>query len=296
MEENLKPSFTKRILAALIDLVVFFILMIVISNFVLGSILVTNNSDYQTNYQVYEDTLISTKLAVKDDQGVLQIGIYNFDDKNLDQYENNILEFYNSYPDSSAANIEKYQNSKKNYPDLCAYDEETKTYSWKEDTTYAQDFFLYAYNDALNFLYSANKEYATSYQTLTFYLNLNKYLSALISALIPFLILPLILKGQSLGKKIMSLKVCKLPDYQDVKPTDTLLRGIVIALEIVGSYLLYGLPLLISFVMMMATNNRITLHDLLPKTMIISAKYQKTDVIEVESKEKSETNEQTENK
>lgn len=288
MEENLKSSLTKRILSSLIDLVFFFILMIVFSNFVLGPIFI-NSNDYQTNYQVYEDTLIGTKLYVKDDNNELKIALSTFEtNEALDQYEKNILEFYNSYPDSSVENIEKYQNKKKNYPTLCEYDEESKTYSWKEDKTYAQEFFVYAYNDASNFLLNVDKNFAASYQKLTLYLNLNKYLSATISALIPFLILPLILKGQSLGKKIMSLKVCKLLDYQDVKPADTLLRGLVIILEVVGSYLFYGIPLLISFVMMMATNNQTTLHDLLPKTMVINAKIKKPDVIEVEATDKQE--------
>ena len=65
MIENVKPSMSKRLLSILIDVVIYFILMFVFSNFVFGPV-ITNSEDYKNNYSIYEERLLSSNLITKD--------------------------------------------------------------------------------------------------------------------------------------------------------------------------------------------------------------------------------------
>ena len=65
MIENVKPSMSKRLLSILIDVVIYFILMFVFSNFVFGPV-ITNSEDYKNNYSIYEERLLSSNLIAKD--------------------------------------------------------------------------------------------------------------------------------------------------------------------------------------------------------------------------------------
>ena len=66
MIENVKPSMSKRLLSILIDFVIYFVLMFILSNFVFGPI-ITNSDNYKNNYSIYEEKLINSNLVVKDE-------------------------------------------------------------------------------------------------------------------------------------------------------------------------------------------------------------------------------------
>lgn len=289
MIENLKPSLSKRLLSVVIDLVLFLILMFIFSNFVINPI-IQNTTDYQNQYQIYEDKLVSSGLAVKDENNTLQIAFYNYNTNEVDNYDKILVEFYTNFDASKATeNLTKYQNSKKDYGDLFIYDEQTNIYTFnKENLDNSQTFFISSFNDALNYLLNNDNEYANSYKAISFYMNLSKYLSVFVAALIPFMIIPLFLKGKSVGKLVMKLEVKKISnELEDVKLSNICLRSLaLIIIEVVGSYLIYGIPALISLFMIMGNKNGMSLHDYIAKTCVIdkTIPQEKTEnVIEVEA-------------
>ena len=316
MIENVKPSMSKRLLSILIDFVIYFVLMFILSNFVFGPI-ITNSDNYKNNYSIYEEKLINSNLVVKDENKntvfVYQVGkLETVDDFN--KYDNILIQFYTNFnSEKSEENVNAYNEAKKDYKSIFNYDETTKVATLKEnifDTSSqnykanmvnVSNYFYYSYSNALNFMRNNDKDFANSYNALIFNLNMKKYLSIGIAALIPFLILPLCLHGQSLGKKVMGLQIRKFEsNLGEVNMSTILLRSIwIIVIDIMGSYLLYCIPAVISIIMLVANKDSMTLHDMICKTIVVdkklleenNASYNNVDssnVIEAEVVEKNE--------
>lgn len=316
MIENVKPSMSKRLLSILIDFVIYFVLMFILSNFVFGPI-ITNSDNYKNNYSIYEEKLINSNLVVKDENKntvfVYQVGkLETVDDFN--KYDNILIQFYTNFnSEKSEENVNAYNEAKKDYKSIFNYDETTKVATLKEnifDTSFqnykanmvnVSNYFYYSYSNALNFMRNNDKDFANSYNALIFNLNMKKYLSIGIAALIPFLILPLCLHGQSLGKKVMGLQIRKFEsNLGEVNMSTILLRSIwIIVIDIMGSYLLYCIPAVISIIMLVANKDSMTLHDMICKTIVVDKKlleennvsYNNVDssnVIEAEVVEKNE--------
>lgn len=316
MIENVKPSMSKRLLSILIDFVIYFVLMFILSNFVFGPIII-NSDNYKNNYSIYEEKLINSNLVVKDENKnivfVYQVGkLETVDDFN--KYDNILIQFYTNFnSEKSEENVNAYNEAKKDYKSIFNYDETTKVATLKEnifDTSSqnyktnmvnVSNYFYYSYSNALNFMKNNDKDFANSYNALIFNLNMKKYLSIGIAALIPFLILPLFLHGQSLGKKVMGLQIRKYEtDLGNVNMSTILLRSIwIIVIDIMGSYLLYCIPAVISIIMLVANKDSMTLHDMICKTIVVDKKlleennvsYNNVDssnVIEAEVVEKNE--------
>ena len=73
--ENKVAGFN-RIGAAIIDLLCAFVLLMLLSSFVITPIL-NSNDYYLTNYQEYETRYLASKLVEKNDKGSLQVIIYS---------------------------------------------------------------------------------------------------------------------------------------------------------------------------------------------------------------------------
>ena len=167
MIENVKPSMSKRLLSILIDVVIYFILMFVFSNFVFGPV-ITNSEDYKNNYSIYEERLLSSNLIAKDANEnmvfVYQLGKMETKEDFI-KYDNILIEFYTNFDtEKSEENVNAYNETKKGYKSIFDYDEDTKVATLKEDIfdTSSNDYktnmvnvynyFYYSYSDALNFI------------------------------------------------------------------------------------------------------------------------------------------------
>ena len=136
MIENVKPSMSKRLLSILIDFVIYFVLMFILSNFVFGPI-ITNSDNYKNNYSIYEEKLINSNLVVKDENKnivfVYQVGkLETVDDFN--KYDNILIQFYTNFnSEKSEENVNAYNEAKKDYKSIFDYDETTKVATLKEN-------------------------------------------------------------------------------------------------------------------------------------------------------------------
>jgi len=90
--------------------------------------------------------------------------------------------------------------------------------------------------------------------------------SALAFYLLYSLVCSMILKGQTIGKKIMKIKIQNLNE----KPAT---RGAIFYREFIGKTLLNSIPIvpLISFIAMLITNEHKTLHDMIADTVVVDA-------------------------
>lgn len=263
---------SKRIWAAVIDLVIFYILMIVFTSFVVQPI-INVTTDYEQRYQIYETTLVEKKLVSKSDNGLV-LTISDFDVAKIDQYEQVLIDLYSdeSYLTEGNTGLKDYLDSKKKADKVFSYVEETDSFTFIGNKETAYEFYASAYQKALNYLYQYDQVYSEAYQTCSFYLNLSKILGIFISGTLVYLVMPLILKkGKTLGKLIFKLSLSlDSKEYQKIHFGQLLTRYLsIVCIEILGSQVLYYIPMMISLGLMMFTKRNFAIHDFIARTYVV---------------------------
>jgi len=294
--ENKVAGFN-RIGAAIIDLLCAFVLLMLLSSFVITPIL-NSNDYYLTNYQEYETRYLASKLVTKNDKGSLQVIIYNYDNEKKQEYDDILKEFYLSYSDENNDYVKSYVDTKKNYQEAFIFDEENSIYLFTENEEAIKTFFQHSYQDALNFFVKNDKAFATVYVKLTTVMTICDYIGIAVSLIVFYLIIPLIMKDrQTIGKKLCKLVIYNVKTDEVVSRGRYVLRFLLFALTIYGSLVFKGLPLLASIACMAFTKNGSTLHDLIVQTKVVDTLLtnkveiiDKRDSIEVEAFEKEENN------
>ena len=102
MEFNtVKANPVSRIGSALIDLMLFFVILMLSASLIVSPI-INSTSAYQETYASYQEKLVDTFLVVKTDTGLITRFDYDqeknedFDYKNMSKYDNYIIDFYYS--------------------------------------------------------------------------------------------------------------------------------------------------------------------------------------------------------
>lgn len=267
---KMKASPLIRIGAAAIDLMLTLFLYFIFSSLVIGLIVGSSNS-YTKNFKVYKEALVNTGLYIDIENNFNTI-LVDFNFEKVEKYDDTITNFY-IY--NFEEKLDDYQNSKKNYPELFTYSEEAKKYVISGDVSKGEDynkFFQKSIADATTIYLNSDEIARNAYQQLRTLSTINQISSLVASVLITYLLFPMIFKyGETLGKKMFGLRVvsAKGTDFK-VNKLQVFVRfccyGIV---EIIVSLFTYGIPLLISTIIMCATKNKTAIHDFAAQTLVL---------------------------
>lgn len=294
MNGQLKASTSNRILATVIDVIIMYILMIGISSLAVNPI-IRSTTNYDEQYELYEATLLSSNLAVKNENEQLTVYCYDFKVDKINEYEGILVDFYIAHQ-GEEDKVKEFYDSKKATTNVFDYDETTNTFTLKENVEdSASVFYNNEFNKALNYLYNTNEAYREAHSTISFYMNFEQYFSLVVSATVVFLLMPVIFKnGKTIGKKLFKLSLSKTDNvFTPVKFTQVLIRYLaILIIEIICSELLGFIPVLISIITLTLTDKHFALHDYIAKTYVINDKAKdgveamasiiKNDVVEAE--------------
>ena len=277
-----KANTMMRVGAALIDIFIFIILNMLLSSLVISPI-IAFLPDYQTNYTVYSNKLVESKMYVEDDDGSIIYILNDYSRDDLSTYDQIIVDNYSKY--SATDEIVAFQNSKGE--EGSGFVKENDSYVPGTDDEKLQVFYNNAFNDVSSFLLQNDQELATCFGKLNFYSQISNFTSVISAALIVYLLFPFVFKnGQTLGKKFLKLYVVDADkDDRALSKGRLLLRqSSFIVVEIVLSQFTYYIPLVISLIVMLVSKNKVALHDLIARTVVLDDQSKESDSQEIDKR------------
>lgn len=266
----IKPKLLRRICSAIID----FILLMVLGVFFSFAItpIIENTSSYKENMSIYNEYAVAS-------------GLYQFDEEHekIIQYqikdEQILIDFYCN----KTANEETYVTKKKE-SNLYDYDENTKTFTKKEETTDEQLYTFYTrmqnigIDSYLNDYIESFDEAKKASHLLAAYNLLELSICAFLGLLIVYILIPLIFKdGISIGKLMFRLRIVSTKGNGQVRKLQLFFRGLVIIFfEMIASIYtmsMFYVPLflVISLIIMFVNKKQLTFHDLVCSTMVVDS-------------------------
>lgn len=272
---NSTYSLSKRLISAFLDFVLFIIVFFVLQNFV-GTAILNNATKYPESYQQFVDFQIDTRLYVKE-ENVIKI-IYNKtfsegEDK-YSYYDDNLTYFYKNYveaTDEYPNPVDRLTDAKENSD---YFVEQDGTFVFASETTEEQknSFYKLQIDSANNLLYN-NKDFVKIANKVSSYVLGNLFICLFVSALLFYLILPLVFKnGQTLGKKLFTLGLVSKNDHP-LKFYQVLVRFLTFFfIEIVLGLITSGITLIISFAILCFTKEQTALHDYMASTRVVDLK------------------------
>lgn len=277
-----KANTMMRVGAALIDIFIFIILNMLLSSLVISPI-IAFLPDYQTNYTVYSNKLVESKMYVENDDGSIIYILNDYSRDDLSTYDQIIVDNYSKY--SATDEIVAFQNSKGE--EGSGFVKENDSYVPGTDDEKLQVFYNKAFNDVSSFLLRNDQELATCFGKLNFYSQISNFTSVISAALIVYLLFPFVFKnGQTLGKKFLKLYVVDADkDDRALSKGRLLLRqSSFIVVEIVLSQFTYYIPLVISLIVMLVSKNKVALHDLIARTVVLDDQSKESDSQEIDKR------------
>lgn len=277
-----KANTMMRVGAALIDIFIFIILNMLLSSLVISPI-IASLPDYQTNYTVYSNKLVESKMYVENDDGSIIYILNDYSRDDLSTYDQIIVDNYSKY--SATDEIVAFQNSKGE--EGSGFVKENDSYVPGTDDEKLQVFYNNAFNDVSSFLLQNDQELATCFGKLNFYSQISNFTSVISAALIVYLLFPFVFKnGQTLGKKFLKLYVVDADkDDRALSKGRLLLRqSSFIVVEIVLSQFTYYIPLVISLIVMLVSKNKVALHDLIARTVVLDDQSKESDSQEIDKR------------
>lgn len=277
-----KANTMMRVGAALIDIFIFIILNMLLSSLVISPI-IAFLPDYQTNYTVYSNKLVESKMYVENDDGSIIYILTDYSRDDLSTYDQIIVDNYSKY--SATDEIVAFQNSKGE--EGSGFVKENDSYVPGTDDEKLQVFYNNAFNDVSSFLLQNDQKLATCFGKLNFYSQISNFTSVISAALIVYLLFPFVFKnGQTLGKKFLKLYVVDADkDDRALSKGRLLLRqSSFIVVEIVLSQFTYYIPLVISLIVMLVSKNKVALHDLIARTVVLDDQSKESDSQEIDKR------------
>lgn len=277
-----KANTMMRVGAALMDIFIFIILNMLLSSLVISPI-IASLPDYQTNYTVYSNKLVESKMYVENDDGSIIYILNDYSRDDLSTYDQIIVDNYSKY--SATDEIVAFQNSKGE--EGSGFVKENDSYVPGTDDEKLQVFYNNAFNDVSSFLLQNDQELATCFGKLNFYSQISNFTSVISAALIVYLLFPFVFKnGQTLGKKFLKLYVVDADkDDRALSKGRLLLRqSSFIVVEIVLSQFTYYIPLVISLIVMLVSKNKVALHDLIARTVVLDDQSKESDSQEIDKR------------
>ena len=309
MKDYKKASLFKRFAAAIIDLIMAFLLAVIVLSYVVNPILLsaTNfeeknaryNSDlFDVYYLVYVQKVDSTdpekieyKIVCDADSPKEEIEMYKnkeissedegFASLNL-AYINISFEKYEYYINKFYVSIGDTTSFKQNKLDSGFYNEDLSLKEGIDITSKDKEAYKLFLDETYSSLlktekfkqYKNGETYALS-EELSTISSVGAYSSYFIAFLVLYLIIPLITRRrETLGKKLMSLQVVSLKDGTIASRKSMVLRfGCFVLIEFFFSLILYYIPLIGSIALMVVNKYQCSLHDYIANTTVSEVTY-----------------------
>lgn len=273
--ERKKASLNNRLAAACLDIFILMMGFILLNNFFVSPIF-NLTSDYNQVYDTYVQELVDSRMYKEDENNNVIFVLDNFTLDELTTYDEIITYNYNleEYSTNGPSALEEFKNSKTDMmKEYFTYDQETDTYIPNEENeSEILTFYSNAFNDLSSFLLVNNETLANAYSKLNFYNQIERFISILIVSVVLYIVIPLILKnGQTIGKKVLKVYVVECDkEGLGLSTSKLLLReGTFVVVEVILSMFTYYIPLILSLIVLVATKNRVSLHDVVSRTMVI---------------------------
>lgn len=273
--ERKKASLNNRLAAACLDIFILMMGFILLNNFFVIPIF-NLTSDYNQVYDTYVQELVDSRMYEEDENNNVIFVLDNFTLDELTTYDEIITYNYNleEYSTNGPSALEEFKNSKTDMmKEYFTYDQETDTYTPNQDNeSEILTFYSNAFNDLSSFLLVNNETLANAYSKLNFYNQIERFISILIVSIVLYIVIPLILKnGQTIGKKVLKVYVVECDkEGLGLSTSKLLLReGTFVVVEVILSMFTYYIPLILSLIVLVATKNRVSLHDVVSRTMVI---------------------------
>lgn len=271
--EVVKAKTLRRVGVAITDIFILFFMFLIFNTYIISPIVATTTS-YTKITEEYKQVILESNLYILTDVGYQEIiDTYNEETQNekefyeyIDQKLNN---FYLKYNNENI-NITSY-NTKKEESNLF---NEDYTISNNASIEALKEFYEVEYNEALRLFNNYDDYYMNLARTITIYSIVIMIAALTISSLILYLIIPLFMpNGETIGKKLFSLGLASAKDGFKVRKSQIIIRFLVFFLfEILLSIFTLGIPLIISFSMLVFNKTGYTLHDYLAATVVLDRK------------------------
>ncbi len=276
----IKPTNARRIVSFLLDFVLFVLFICIFYSFVIQPI-TSNISSSKRIRKNYYDTMVETKLFYYDENENCQ-KITNNKEYSANYIDEQLSSFYLTFD-----KIETYNDYKKSQIDSCndgkdclfsLSDEKYVIVNDKEKSDEIYEWFEKIIDLSIENIYQNTDKYIEVSNAL---INMTvEYVSIalLISATLIYLIFPLAFKGQTIGKKMMGLRIYNYKNNNfEPAPLQILLRFFFfIVIELFIGIITYGLVPLISYVISINNKKGQSLHDFISSTAV--SEYQETKV------------------
>lgn len=262
--EYKKSPLLRRLAALFID-----ILVVLLAALIVDAIAVTPifnaTTNYDEMYQELNDALVESRLYKYDAEGyIIQIE---------DNYDENLKYFYEHYD-----SLENYYTLKENSG---YFDYDDATGEWvKKDDALDKDvkiFYMTTAANARNNILIKVESISKLFSQIEAYNFVMLVINLFMGLTIAFLVVPLFSKdGSTVGMKPFYLQVVEKKNGENATKLQILFRYlIVISIYVLASYYLFGLPLIVSMLMIMCTKERLSLCDLLCSNYVVdSGKYE----------------------
>lgn len=328
-----KASLFKRISAAMMDLMLMFIVGYLVASFVCQPI-VLQTTDIREKQQEYYDALFELGYIViaeiDSDNGEAKFNVVaSFDDENsvkeafkekvkTDSKNYSYLPISNNELNLSNTDFDKYLTHFYTTIDAMekynGYKEQSKLFTRVDDDSDLKNakfvikddveeedeknFYIDTYGKVLY------EEQYKKYDNYRIY-NLENYINGMmmmciysgmfIATLVFYLLIPLITKnGQTLGKKLMQLGVVNIKDGLRAKKLSLIIRYMTfVIIELLLSNYLFFLPFIISTVLVVMTKKGQAGHDFTSRTAVVDLTEHSFDLDEEEDVVEAETSEVT---
>ena len=277
--EIVKAPFLRRIGATITDIFLVVVLFLIFNSYVFQPMF-TKAFDIESKTETYRQIMIDSHLYVSLENGGVDevIDTYDATTSKITEFEfyqtvdKCIQEFYLKY-EQEGINIESYNKAK---IDSTLFELVNNEYVIKENISKNQykEFITTQFAEAENLLSHYDQTYIKLANDLFLFDLFNVSLSLTISFLLVYLLPSLLFaNGETVGKKLLALGMVNAKNGFVIKKSQVIVRFVIFYfLEIVLSVFTLGLPLLVSFSMMIFNKNGLALHDYLSATICVDKK------------------------
>lgn len=277
--EIVKAPIFRRIGAFITDIFIVLFLFLIFNTYVFSPIF-ANVFSYQENVIRYQEIMVDSNLYYEDAQGnvdeiINEFANGDFKSSELSFYkkvDNCIESFYLKYHQDGLEIIDYYKSKESS----TLYDYINNVYVLKNDVDIElyKDFIIDEYDIALNLFSKVDVEYIEIARELTIFQVVTALSALTISYALTYLIIPLFIKnGETIGKKLLAIGIVSAKDGFAIKKSQILIRFLVIFfIEVLASIMLFGIPMILSFTMLIFNKNGLAVHDYLSATICVDKK------------------------